>query len=81
MKMLWDRQWHSQQHSLVSMTVSKYCVMCHRNGTKLKSGFGVKTWSKCSACDVPLCKNKRLCFYQYHSEQFPNEIAEWMSQT
>lgn len=55
-------------HTPISIDRTKYCFVCLINGTKTKSGWGVKTRSKCSVCDVPLCSSRadRNCFRLYH---------------
>ncbi|KAJ8298597.1 hypothetical protein KUTeg_022657 [Tegillarca granosa] len=69
-----------ENHKSIGISKSKYCVVCLRNGTKTKSGWGVKTWSKCSECHVPLCsrRGERNCFYEYHLHAFGLEDRSTM---
>ena len=44
----------------------KACAFCDINRLKTKSGWQIKSYFKCKACDVPLCKSNKECFMKYH---------------
>lgn len=45
---------------------SKHCLYCQICKIKTKSGWRPTTRHRCEACEVPLCKGERGCFYLYH---------------
>jgi len=59
-------------HRLVSTENNKLkkCAYCRFYKVKTKSGWRVATRHMCEACRVPLCKEKRDCFLNYHSMYF-----------
>lgn len=63
----------NSNHKLVSTEGKKLrgCAYCNFYKVKTKSGWGVYTRHKCEACDVPLCKKVRPCFYLYHDMKVP----------
>lgn len=54
-------------HKLVHITGHKRaCAYCNILRLKTKSGWAIKSYYKCEACDVCLCKGKKDCFVRYH---------------
>lgn len=54
-------------HKLVHITGHKRaCAYCNILRLKTKSGWAIKSYYKCEACDVCLCKGKKDCFLRYH---------------
>lgn len=64
-------------HKLVSTEGKKLrgCAYCNYYKVKTKSGWGVYTRHKCEACNVPLCKKVRPCFFLYHEMEVPSHFA------
>jgi hypothetical protein len=50
----------------------KICQYCKITGNKTRSGWTILTGTKCSSCNVPLCRGTtypfRECFKLYHDE-------------
>ncbi|KAK3103425.1 hypothetical protein FSP39_019100 [Pinctada imbricata] len=55
-----------EKHRMVYITNRKPCVWCQMNRVKTKSGWYCYASYKCVKCDVPLCKQGRDCFMEYH---------------
>lgn len=53
-------------HKLMYIPNRKPCTWCQIKGVKTKSGWYCYASYKCEVCDVPLCKQGRVCFQEYH---------------
>lgn len=54
-------------HRLIRIEGSKKaCAYCDIQRLKTKSGWQIKSYFKCLACDIPLCKSDKECFLRYH---------------
>lgn len=48
-------------------STNKPCVYCKLRGIKTTTGLPIKTYWKCDACNLPLCRpRQRDCFKRYH---------------
>ena len=52
----------------------KKCVNCELTNSRTNGGQPVKSYFMCQACGVPLCKNLRNCFREFH--KFINDDKE-----
>ena len=61
-----DTVYDKDCHRLVYIASRKPCVWCQINRVKTKSGWYCYASYRCVKCDVPLCKQGRDCFMEYH---------------
>lgn len=48
-------------------STNKPCVYCKLRGKKTTTGLPIKSYLKCNACNLPMCRpRQRDCFVQYH---------------
>lgn len=58
-----------KQHRLVNAfdkNHRKNCAYCSFHKIKTRAGWRINTNYICEACNIPLCKGERNCFYLYH---------------
>lgn len=68
-------------HNLIPLTSSsnKPCALCKKNNIRTATGLPTKTYYKCDACDVCLCRPQvRDCFVQYHDQMFKQDVWIYM---
>ncbi|OWF43273.1 hypothetical protein KP79_PYT18777 [Mizuhopecten yessoensis] len=48
-------------------STNKPCVYCKLRGVKTTTGLPIKSYWKCNACNLPMCRpRQRDCFRRYH---------------